>query len=233
MGTANAQTPGGDPDVAAPFGPPVDDQRIYIHSLLDQFEGRIGSGQNRFRWDGQAWAGTDVNRLWIKSEGFVTPDGKVEEGIHQFLYDRPISSYFDLQAGLRYDIDSNPSRGWTALSIQDLAPQFFDVEATAYASNADHYAARLKTSYDILLTQRLILQPEIELNLYSKSDPSRGVGSGFFEIDTGLRLRYEIMRKLAPYIGIAYQGKLGETATFSRNAAIQSPLGNKLGLSLR
>jgi copper resistance protein B len=212
---ARAQT-AADTNAAAPYGvSPVDDQRIYVHGLLDQFEARLG-GENSFRWDGQAWAGTDTNRLWLKSEGFVNGNGKVEDGTHELLYSRPISTYFDLQGGLRYDIDSGPSRRWAAFGIQGLAPQFFDVEATAYVSDSGHFAARAKASYDILLTQRLILQPEAELNLYSKADPGRGVGSGFADLDAGLRLRYEISRKFAPYIGVAYQQKFGGTATFAR-----------------
>ncbi len=214
-GAANAQTPGADANVAAPFGPPVEDRRIYWHGLLDPFEGRIG-GENSFRWDGQAWVGTDTNRLWFKSEGTVASSGRVSDGIHEALYDRPITTYFDAQAGLRYDIDSGPSRGWAALGVQGLAPQWFDVEATAYASDAGHFAARLKTFYDLLLTQRLILQPEIELNFYSKSDPGRGVGSGLSDLDAGLRLRYEVRRKFAPYIGVVFEDKVGGTAAFAR-----------------
>lgn len=214
-GAASAQTPGADLNVAAPFGPPVEDRRIYVHGLLDQFEGRIGS-ENSFRWDGQAWAGTDTNRLWFRSEGTVASNGEVGDGIHEALYDRPITTYFDVQAGLRYDIDSRPSRGWAALGIQGLAPQWFDVEATAYASDAGHLAARLKTSYDLLLTQRLILQPEIELNFYSKSDPGRGIGSGLSDLDAGLRLRYEFTRKVGPYIGVVFEDKFGGTAAFAR-----------------
>jgi len=215
-GAANAQTTAADMNAAAPFGvSPVGDQRIYVHGLLDQFEGRVG-GDNSFRWDGQAWVGTDTNRLWFKSEGFANGNGKVEDGTHEALYDRPISTYFDLQGGIRYDIDSGPSRGWAAFGIQGLAPQFFDVEATAYASDSGHFAGRLKVSYDLLITQRLILQPEAELNLYSKSDPGRGIGPGLSDLDTGLRLRYEISRKFAPYIGVAYQEKFGGTAGFAR-----------------
>lgn len=212
--SASGQTPGADPNVAAPFGQPVEDQRIYVHALLDQFEARIG-GANSFRWDGQAWAGTDTNRLWLKSEGFADGDGRVRDGQHEALYDRPISTYFDLQGGIRYDLDSGPSRGWAAFGIQGLAPQFFDVEATAYASDSGHFAARVMSSYDALLTQRLILQPEIELNLYSKSDPGRGVGSGLADIDAGLRLRYELSRKFAPYLGVAYEGRFGGAAAFA------------------
>jgi len=214
VGAARAQTPGADPNEAAPFGSPVEDQRIFWHALLDQLEGRFGDGES-FRWDGQAWVGTDTDRLWLKSEGIVT-SGQVEDGIHEALYSRAVTTYFDVQAGLRYDLDSAPSRGWVALGIQGLAPQFFDVEATGYASDAGHFAARLRTSYDLLLTQRLILQPEIELNFYSKADPGRGIGTGLSDLDTGLRLRYEITRKFAPYIGVAYEDKFGQTADFAR-----------------
>lgn len=213
---AKAQTAGADPNVSAPFGQPVEDERIYVHGLLDQFEGRFGSGDDEFRWGGQAWIGTDTNRLWLKSEGSVGQGGKVKDGIHEALYDRPISTYFDVQAGIRYDIDSDPSRGWLAFGIQGLAPQFFDVEATAYASDSGHLATRLKASYDLLITQRLILQPEVEVNLYSKSDPGRAIGPGLSDLDTGLRLRYEFSRKFAPYVGVTYQDKFGGTAAFAR-----------------
>jgi len=213
-GGTSAQTPGADPNVAAPFGKPVEDRRIFVHGLLEQFEARVGSGDS-FRWDGQAWAGTDTNRLWLKSEGEVT-SGTMMDGLHEILYDRPITTYFDLQAGVRLDLDSGPARAWGAFGIQGLAPLFFDLEVTGYVRDAGHFAAQVKGSYDLLLTQRLILQPEIELNFYSKSDRARGIGPGLSDMDAGLRLRYEFIRKLAPYIGVAYQGKFGDTARFAR-----------------
>jgi copper resistance protein B len=104
------------------------------------------------------------------------------------------------------------------LGIQGLAPLFFDLEATGYVSGQGHFAGRVQASYDLLITQRLILQPEVEFNLYSKSDSGRLVGAGFSDIDSGLRLRYEISRKFAPYIGVAYEGKFGQTAGFTRSA---------------
>lgn len=211
---AMGQTRGADPNLAAPFGSPVEDQRIFWHVLVEQFEGRFGE-ERSFVWDGQAWAGTDLNRVWFKSEARVT-NGDVEDGIHEALYSRAISTYFDLQAGLRYDLDSRPSRGWAALGIQGLAPGFFNIEATAYASDAGHLAARFRGSYDLLITQRLILQPEFEMNLYSKSEPRRGVGSGLSDFEAGLRLRYEITRKLAPYIGVEYEDKFGKAADLAR-----------------
>jgi copper resistance protein B len=196
---------------------PVHDNGILAHVLFDQFEGRA-SGKTDFRWDGQGWLGTDYDKLWVKSEGFVRSDGRVDDGRHEFLYDRAITTFFDLQGGLRTDLDSRPTRNWAAFGIQGLAPLFFDLEATGYVSDQGHFAGRVQASYDLLITQRLILQPELELNLYSKSDPARLIGAGFSDIDTGLRLRYEITRQFAPYIGIAYEGKFGQTAGFARRA---------------
>ena len=170
--------------------PPVMDNGIYAHAVLDQFEGRVGGRDPAFRWDGQAWIGSDYDKLWLKSEGIAQGNGRVEDGQHELLYDHAISTYFDLQAGLRSDLDSGTTRNWAAFGLQGLAPLFFDLEATGYVSDQGHLAARLVASYDLLLTQRLILQPEAELNLYSKADPGRSVGSGISDIDAGIRLRY-------------------------------------------
>ncbi len=117
---------------------------------------------------------------------------------------------------MRYDLDSDPGLLWGAIGIEGLAPNFFTFEPTFYFSDGGRVAARLNASYDLLLTNRLIVQPQCELNFYSKSDPSRGIGSGLSELDTGLRLRYEISRKFAPYIGAAYTGTFGETADLTR-----------------
>jgi copper resistance protein B len=193
------------------------EDRIFYHLLFNQLEGRTNGPDNEFRWDGEGWVGTDMNKLWFKSEGFVE-NGKASDGITEALYDRPIPHlrYFDVQAGVRYDLDSNRGRTWGALGIQGLAPDFFEFEPTFYFSDGGRVAGRVNGSYDILFTNRLILQPQFELNFYSKRDPSRGIGSGLSELDTGLRLRYEISRKFAPYIGVAYAGKFGETADFTR-----------------
>jgi copper resistance protein B len=193
------------------------DNDIFWHVLFNQLEGRTNGPDNEFRWDGEGWIGTDMNKLWFKSEGFVE-NGKASDGITEALYDHPIPHlrYFDVQAGVRYDLDSDPGRTWGALGVEGLAPNFFEFEPTFYFSTGGRVAGRVNGSYDILFTNRLILQPQFELNFYNKSDPSRGIGSGLSELDTGLRLRYEISRKFAPYIGVAYAGKYGETADFTR-----------------
>lgn len=205
-----------DTSSASPFGPPMGGMEVYTHVILSQLEGRFGAGSS-LRWSGEAWTGTDMNRLWLKSEGEVT-DGRLEDGQQEIFYDRPISSYFDLQAGIRSDIDAAAGRTWAAFGVQGLMPYFFEVSATAYASSSGHYAAKLEGSYDLLITQRLILQPQAEANFYSKADPARGLGSGLSDIDAGLRLRYEFSRKFAPYIGVTYEGRLGGTAGIARAA---------------
>jgi len=222
MAAAHAQTV---PATSSDMNPsatmrPVMDNGIYAHALLDQFEGRVGGPDAAFRWDGQAWVGTDYNKIWLKSEGFVQGNGRVEDGQNELLFDHAISTYFDLQGGLRSDLGSGTTRNWAAFGVQGLAPLFFDVEATGYISDQGHLAARLVASYDLLLTQRLILQPEAELNFYSKADPGQAVGPGLSNIDAGLRLRYEISRKFAPYVGVAYQGNYGQTASFVRREGL-------------
>lgn len=200
---------------AAPFGAPVDDVHVWYHALLDQLEGRLGAA-SAFHWEGEAWAGTDSDRVRFKSEGTVDDQGHTEDGRYELLYDRPITSFFDIQGGLRTDADSRTGRTWAALGVEGLAPLFLHVSATGYASSEGHFAGRLEGSYDLLVTQRLILQPQIELNLYSKADPRHGLGSGLANLDTGLRLRYEISRKFAPYIGLAYERSFGDTAGYGR-----------------
>ena len=207
---ANAQSDEPNADVAAPYGTPISaDEAVWFHAILDQFEGRFGSGAS-LRWDGEAWTGTDRDRLWLKSEGELQK-GRISDGQQEVYYDTPLSAYFDLQAGFRYDLHSGAGRGWAALGIEGLAPDFFHVALTAYASDTGHYGAKLFASYDLLITQRLILQPETEWNFYTKTDPRRLTGAGVSSVDSGLRLRYEISRKFAPYIGLSYEKDFGQT----------------------
>ena len=216
--TDSATAAGVAPGATAHGVPPVDDSMVFWHVLFDQLEGRTNLDQTELRWEGLAWVGTDFNRLVLKTEGFLTEHGDVEDGDQELLYARPISflRYFDWQAGVRYDWDSAPGRLWGALGFQGLAPGFFDLSSTLYVRDGGHVAARIEGSYDLLLTNRLIVQPQAELNFYSKDDPARDIGSGLSDIDTGLRIRYELTRKFAPYVGIAYNGKFGETADLAR-----------------
>ena len=196
-------------DERAPYGMTMHDDRPIFHLLLEEFEYRAG-GEGAFQWESQAWYGNDSHKLWFKSEGELS-NGHFEHGRHEIFYDRPISTFFDLQAGLRGDIDDGPGRGWFAFGVQGLAPYFFDISATAYAGSNGRFAANAEASFDLLLTQRLILQPKAEIDLYTKNDAARGIGSGLSEFEGGIRLRYEITRKFAPYIGLSYDQKIGNT----------------------
>ena len=218
---AHAQAPAAvrlttDPAIPLALPPPINDQAVEFHALLEQLENRSTGSSNNFRYEGLAWAGTDYDKLFLKFEGTRRSNGNFADGINEVLYSRAISTYFDLQTGVRVDLDNGSQRTWFALGIQGLAIQWFTVEATAYVSSGGHFAAKLNASYDIPITNRLFLQPQAELNVYTKDDPGRGVGSGLGELDTGLRLRYEITRKFAPYAGVAYQKVFGPTANFSR-----------------
>lgn len=191
--------------------------QLFAHVLLDQLEGRTNGPNTRFRWDGEGWIGTDMNRLWVKSEGSVN-NGVVSDGDQEFLYDRPIPRlrYFDAQVGVREDLDSGPARTWAAIGIEGLAPYLFNFAPTLYIGKGGRVAGRITSFYEFLLTQRLIAEPEAEVNFYSQDDSARQIGSGLADVDTGLRLRYVISRKFAPYIGFAYSGKYGSTAGYAR-----------------
>jgi copper resistance protein B len=218
----NAPTPAGPLDAPTPasnWPKPVEDNRALNYVQFDQLEGRTNGSNTSFRWDGEAWIGTDFNKFWFKSEGTVT-NGVASDGDHEFLYDRPIPRlrYFDWQAGARVDLDSGPKRAWLALGIQGLAPYFFNFAPTFYVRDGGHVAGRLEGYYDLYLTQRLMLQPQVELNFYSRSDRTRGIGTGLSDLDGGVRLGYQFSRKFAPYIGYTYTGAFGQTARFSRQA---------------
>jgi copper resistance protein B len=234
---ASAQVSMSSPGMADGASPNMKDSMmenpVFTHALLDQFEGRTNGSESEFRWDGEGWIGTDMNKLWVKSEGF-SDSSVVNDGDHEALYDRPIPRmrYFDAQVGVRADLDSGPHRAWAAFGIEGLAPGYFEFAPTLYIRNSGDIAGRVVASYDLLLTQRWIAQPEAELNFYSKDDPARQIGSGFSDLDAGLRLRYEVSRKFAPYLGFAYNGKYGNTASYSRRAG-EATYGSQFVFGLR
>lgn len=196
---------------------PIHNNLMYSYAKLSQNELRTGNGDSTYRWEGEGWYGGNINRAWFKTEGNLNVDsGALDEAETQALYSRAISPYFNLQAGARYNFDPIPSRGWGAFGIEGLAPLFWEVGLFGFVSDNGHYAARVEGHYDLRLTQRLVLQPQFELNLYTKSDPRARLGAGLSDLDSGLRLRYEIWREFAPYIGITYEKKYGQSASFAR-----------------
>lgn len=185
--------------------------------LLDKFEYAHSSHANAVVVDGQAWYGTDANRLWLKAEG-ERSGAKLEDLRTEALWDHPVATYWSTQLGVRHDFGEGPGRTWAAFGVQGVAPYWFETEATLYIGQAGRTAARFEVEYEVLLTQRLVLQPRLEVNLYGRDDPQRGVGSGLSDAEFGLRLRYEIRREFAPYIGIVRLQRFGQTADFLRAA---------------
>lgn len=216
IGTAAAaQTP---PEAPAEFeAPAASDSAIYANGALDQFELSFGHDEE-FRWEGEVWAGTSTHRLWLRSEGRIERDGHVRNGQLDVLYDHPISMFFDVQAGVRYDLDALPGRAWAAFGVEGHVPYVFKGWVTAYVSDEGRTALALRASYDRILAEHLVLQPEIKLNLYSEDDPARYIGSGLSDINADLRLRYEITDRFAPYVGLSYGRRFGDTADFARAA---------------
>lgn len=197
---------------------PVHDDQLYWSVLVDQLEYRVNGSQDLFYWDLQGWIGGDYQRFWVKSEGDVDLDSGNGEAEIQVLYSQLFSPYWEWQAGIRYDQlygDTDRGRAFAVLGIEGLAPYFFEVEAALFISQAGDISARVKTEYELLLTQQLILQPKLEVNAAIQRVDEFGVGSGINDLDLGLRLRYEVTRQFAPYIGINWTKKLGETADFA------------------
>jgi copper resistance protein B len=187
----------------------MNDASRFGQLLVDQLEWRDGGGGRSGVWDAQGGYGGDYDKLWVKTEG-EWPSGAGAQGRAELLWDRIVASWWRLQSGGRYDFGSGPGKGWAAIGIQGLAPYWIDVEATLYAGSGGTLAGRFKAESDLRFTQRLILQPELELNGYSRADRPRLQAAGLADVDAGLRLRYEIQREMAPYLGLAWTRRSGE-----------------------
>ncbi|GLR25188.1 copper resistance protein B [Limnobacter litoralis] len=180
--------------------------------LADRLERAQSSENTITAWDLQAWIGNQHDKATIKAEGDYSK-GHVGEERTEGLWSHAVSTYWDTQLGIRLDNGRNrPSREWLAFGVQGLAPYWFDVEATGYIGPEGRTAARVQASYDLLLTQKLILQPRIDANVYSKSDPQANIGNGLTDATLGIRLRYEITRQFAPYIGLERAKLFGSSA---------------------
>jgi len=183
--------------------------------LIDQLEAFHGRDANGQSWEAEGWYGNDENKLWIRTEG-ERSRGKLEDGDLEAFWNHNIATFWSTQLGGRQDVGEGPKRTWAAFGVQGLAPYWFEVEATGYVGASGRTAARLRAEYEMLFTQRLILQPEAEINLYGKNDPQRRIGSGVSDVQFGLRLRYEIRRQFAPYIGVNWVRRIGTTADYAR-----------------
>ncbi|MBX8483712.1 copper resistance protein B [Pseudomonas cichorii] len=193
----------------------VHDSAINTFFMADKLEWQDADQGSTLAWDLKGWIGGDIDRLWIRSEGERT-DGKTGDAEIQALWGHAISPWWDLVAGARQDFKPGDPQTWAAFGIQGMALSSFEAQATAFVGEAGQSAARLEGDYDLLLTNRLILQPTAELNVYGKNDPQPGIGSGLANTEIGLRLRYEIRREFAPYIGVSWNRTYGKTADYAR-----------------
>lgn len=189
--------------------------------LFDQLEWLAGEGTNGVNLDSRGWIGRDRDRLWLRAEG----DGegrRVGKAHGHVLYGRQFSRWWDIVAGIRQDFRPGPAQTWAAVGVQGLAPYWFEVEATAYVGASGRTHARFEVEYELLLTNRLILQPLVEAEVFGESDPERGIGAGLGTTDAGFRVRYEWRRELAPYVGVTWSRKWGQTADFAEAAGEDS-----------
>jgi len=193
----------------------MDDRATFGLFALDRLEHVAGDGNSAAAWSAQGWLGGDFDKLWFRSEG-VRRDGAFEHADVELSWSHAIAPFWDGQLGVRRDVGRGPDRSWAAFGVQGLAPYWFELAATAYVGEQGRTALRFEAEYEALLTQRWIVQPRVELNAYGKDDPALHVGSGLSDAAFGLRLRYEIRREFAPYVGVEWSRRFGRSADFAR-----------------
>lgn len=183
--------------------------------LIDQLETTSGHNGSGKAWDIKGWYGNDTNRLWLRSEGEGTSHA-LREGNVEALWYHTVAAYWGTQLGIRQDVGQGEHRRWAAFGIQGLAPYWFELQATAYVGEQGRTAMRFRAEYELLFTQRLVLQPELEMNFYGKPDRQERTGAGLSDVQFGLRLRYEIRRWFAPYVGVQWRQRVGGSAGYAR-----------------
>ncbi|MEN5146027.1 copper resistance protein B [Brevundimonas diminuta] len=185
--------------------------------LIDSIEAGFGDGPNSYSWSAQGWTGGDIHRFWWKTEGEGEINGKLHEVEVQALYSRAIAPFWDVQAGVRQDFrpDGEDTTHLT-VGVQGVAPYWFEMGAAAFLSTEGDLTARIEAEYDLRITNRWILQPAVEIALSASDIPERELGSGLTSITTGLRLRYEIRKEFAPYLGVEWTRSLGDTADYAK-----------------
>lgn len=196
----------------------MSDMHNFGSVYFDRLEYVRARGEEWAAYEGEAWYGSTYNRAVIKAEGEVA-SGKLQESETQLLWRHAVSTFWNTELGVRFDhAKGAPNREWLAFGFKGLAPYWFEVDATAYVGPSGRTALGLKAEYDILLTQKLYLQPRVEVNLHGKDDERWGIGSGLTDGTAGLRLKYEVTRQFVPYVGVEWSSKFGKTADYARAA---------------
>ena len=189
----------------------------YAWLMADRAEYRARAGRDGYLWDAQAYYGGDLDKLWLKSEGEGTFGDRVASAEVQALWSHAVAPFFDVQAGLRQDL-TGPARTHAVIGIQGLAPYRFALDAAAFLSDRGELTGRLEVELDERITQRLVLQPRVELGFSAQHIPQLGIGAGLDRAELGLRLRYEIAREFAPYVGVEQEWRIGRSAAYARAA---------------
>lgn len=193
------------------------DEVSFASLLVDRLEVAHTSDGTTWDYDLKGWYGRDYDRAVLKAEGDV--DGAtLQDARTELLWSHAVAPFWDMQIGARYDSGIEPDEGWLAFGVQGLAPYWFEMDVAGYLGSAGRSAARLDAEYELLFTQRWVLQPRLEANAYGKDDATRARGSGLSDLAVGIRLRYEIRREIAPYVGVEWAGKYGGTADYARAA---------------
>ncbi len=199
--------------MSQPFASGMNDDPI-LTKVMGEVELRSTQGANPKAWNIDAWIGQDLNKFWLKTSGEQVA-GKTESSELQLLYSTAVSPFWDIQFGVKKDFQPTPQRHWGVVTAKGLTPHLFEVEASLFVGKSGKLGVRLGAEYEYMFSQRLILSPEVEINAFSKDDEPTGTGKGLSSIEAGLRLRYEVTREFAPYIGINWERKYGNTADFS------------------
>jgi copper resistance protein B len=196
----------------------MEDDPLLFSALIDELEFHetqtTGTGLNHEHplvFDGEAWFGKDLHKLWVKAEG-ERIGNHIEETEAQVLYNRVGTPFWDFQIGVRRDSHSGVERDWAVIGFHGMAPYLFEIDTALFIGENGRAALRVEAEYEMPITQRLILSPDVELNFHGRDDPVRGVRSGLSDVEAGLRLRYEIRREFAPYIGLHWEKLFGGTA---------------------
>lgn len=194
----------------------MDDRALFGKVMLDRLEWR-DEEVSTYEWEVTAWYGGDINKVWFETEGEHV-DGSVADARVELLWDRILTPWWSTRLGGRQDSGDDPTRNWLAFGVAGLAPGFIEMQAMAYVGDQGRTALRFSADYDLLITQRLVLQPEVELNVYGSDDPERLIGAGLSDLELGLRLRYEFRREIAPYVGMSWLKRFGDSADLASAA---------------
>ena len=189
----------------------MEDDAIHAFMLVDRFERR--ESDRGFAWEGQGWIGTDIDRVRWRTQG-ERAGGHAEHADAELLYSRMVSPWWDVVGGMRHDFAPGGAQDFAALGVTGLAPYKFELAATLYLGRHGQSAARFEVEYELPLSQRWVLQPRLEANAYGKADVRRDLGAGLNDIEAGLRLRWEIRREFAPYVGLERRWRFGDAGRF-------------------